>query len=381
MIGLNVLTHSRMQCRKACGERHHIAYQLGVRREIGEQPLRMGEAIHVALDQYAQFKLSGDMDAALEKAAKTIMRQYEHTPSWADNFKWKTEQEICLCLFYGYVWRWQDDDVEIVATEQAFSLPIVNPDTGRTSRNYTFAGKLDKIILWQAANAVMEHKTTDASLDPDSDYWSRLRIDTQISGYYLAANELGYDVRTVVYDVIRKPGIRPLESVPCTDEHNRRIIIDSNGQRMFKASGEPYLSADPKKGRFAQSRPETIQEFGDRLIKDIRERPDFYYARREIPRLGCDIHDFRRELWSIQQSMKAEENNGWHFRNSDACLKPYPCPYREPCWNGWNFEGGPPEGFTVVKNVHPELGEHYADSTATKGTTENAAQGSPIAAV
>jgi hypothetical protein len=193
-----------------------------------------------------------------------------------------------------------------------FDLPIINPETGRPSNTYRFAGKIDRIIDTPQGFMILETKTTGESIEPDSDYWLRLRIDTQISGYILAARKLGYDVQSVMYDVIRKPSIRV-------------------------------------------TKKETIEQYAERLYNDLAERPGFYFARREIPRLESDLDEFRSELWRISKDVRDSELASFFYRNTSACLAPYKCAYWPLCTNGFTPSSTLPDGFTTVSDVHPEL--------------------------
>lgn len=351
-MNLELLTHSRMQCRKTCSKKHWIEYTLGVRKAIASTPLRFGDNIHEALDLHAQGAVDGDSSNGVENGIAEIVRRYQDKPPFFTQDEWLLEREKAVRLFIGYVQRWgTEPDWEVIATEQAFTLPIINPETGHASRTFRFAGKIDKIVrLPDGRLAIVEHKTTGDSIDADSDYWPRLRIDTQISGYFHAAQQLGYDVQTCIYDVIRKPSIRPKK-------------LSKQDRQSWMATGKYYGE------RFdfnANVTTETPEMYGARLSKDIEERPDFYYARKEIPRLNADIDDFAAELWYQAKSINDEQRNGYIFRNSAACLHPYPCPYRDACWYGHDFEESAPEGFIYVTEKHPELGDlNNATCTAT----------------
>lgn len=340
--GLTILTHSRMQARKACSERHYVSYTLGIRRDLTEQPLRMGQAVHHGLDVLHK---TGSADEAM----MAVDENYAVLPDYIDDFDWRLEHETCRRMLWGYVWRWGDEEAELVASELSFNLPIVNPATGRAGQ-YRFAGKIDKIVRVGGVWKVREHKTTGVSIAADADYWRKLRIDTQISGYYLAAHALGFPVESVEYDVLRKPGIEPKKIVNA----DRKAWRETG--RYF---GEEFAYDDGVER-------ETVRMWGARFAQAMTEAPDEYFARRDIPRLESDIDQFKQELWSIAHSMHEEYREGWHFRNSDACLTPFPCPYREPCWNGWDFASGLPQGFVAVDNIHPELGEKdYANCAPT----------------
>ncbi len=136
-----LLTHSRMACAKACLRRHYYAYELGLRRDIDSQPLRMGSAVHLGLDLLAQGKTFDD-------AATAIRTNYSEIAGWCTTIdfleEWLVECETCVRLVRGYVWRWGDDGAAIVATEQFFDIPLVNPKTGSASTIWRLAGKIDK---------------------------------------------------------------------------------------------------------------------------------------------------------------------------------------------------------------------------------------------
>lgn len=331
--GHDMLTNSRLACYKRCPREHLYRYELGIRPDNDAQPLRMGQAFHKGLDLRAA---GADTDSAIIAACS----DYETLPLWANTDEavadWMTEREIVARLLTGYWWYWEGVEAipeitvaEVIATEQAFCLPLVNPETGMPSRNFQIAGKIDKIVrLADGRVAVMEHKTTGDSIESDSDYWRRLKIDQQISLYYLAARALGHDVQTVLYDVARKPGIRP------------RLLTKAECATF----GQDY-SLKPR---------ETPSQFGDRLSGDIAERPTHYFARREIPRLTADIDEFRHELWQMQQQLRESQKAGRWFRNTSSCMTMGRCAYFGPCSDGHDFTHAP-SGMVRVGNLHPEL--------------------------
>lgn len=329
----NLLTHSRMVSFKTCPRKHHYEYIAGIRRDIDGAPLRMGSALHEGIDILKSGR-------SLDEACQVVYQNYANVPAWATTDEaieeWTVECEIVLRLVTAWQWRWQTDIIEVIATEQAFELPLINPATGAKSRTWNIAGKIDGIVrLADGRIAVMETKTTSDDLSPDSDFWRRLRMDQQISHYMLAARTLGYAVETVYYDVLRKPGIRPKLIGKGDDKHR-----------------------------------ETASEYGDRLSIDISERPDFYLARREIPRLDSDLEEFRSELWDIGKAI----SEGRSYRNTAACVSPYRCAYLNICSDNLDVSSHTPSGFVrLTSSLHPELAgaNHDNDRTAAQ-TTANA---------
>jgi hypothetical protein len=369
--GSNVLTGSRIGCFQTCPRKEFYSYGLGIRREVSAHYFRTGNAVHSGLDMRAK---GHSQDEAIAAATST----YEQLPTWAttdeQKHEWAIEREIVARLLSGYFWYWEHDGVrpdlrvdQIIETEGPFEIAIRNPETGRASTSFNFAGKRDKIVkLGDGRLAVMEHKTTGDDIGVESDYWRRLRIDSQISGYMLAAKTQGHDVQTVLYDVIRKPTIAP-KQIPLLDEQALKIVVDqATGERMLKSNikkdgtpgaghGEPYQAGNAEKGWILLTRVETPEEFGNRLTDDIAQRPEFYFARQEIPRLEADLDEFSTQLWQIQQQMRESYQKGRHFRNTSACIGKGRCEFLDLCHQGIDLSQGIPAGFRQVTTVHEEL--------------------------
>ena len=340
------LTHSRMASFKACRRRHWWEYEVGLRRQTDARALRVGTAVHTGLDV-----LKGGF--GLPEAIEAIGDLYVDVPDSADPYDWSIEQETIEALVAGYEWRWRLAPLVVEATEQVFRLPLPNPETGASSTVWDVAGRIDGIVQVEDGRlAVLEHKTTSDSLDPDSDYWRRLQLDHQITLYVWAARQLGYQIETVLYDVIRKPSIRP-EQVPLLDADGLKIVLDANGERVMTIQGRPRQTGDRALGYTLQSRPMTPEEWGHKLLGDIYQRPEYYYARVEIARLDSDIADFIDELWDIQKILRDAQSRGRWYKtvSRDTCSY---CPYFGLC-SSKHDPAKVPEGFVKITNVNPEL--------------------------
>jgi len=353
--GRHLITNSRSQCFKACPRKHFFKYVLGIRKEPSEA-LRMGSAVHEALDVY---KTTGDEQAAVDAIFDNYQKLLERVTSDEYIDALMLERTKCAELTKGWIWRWGNDPaIEIIASEIPFDLPIVNPRTGYPNRNHRNAGKIDGICNVDGRLLLIEHKTCSESIEQGADYWDRLKLDEQITRYMLAARSMDYNVSGVFYDVIRKPSISLLSTIPLRDGDGLKIVLDGNGERALKKNGDPIQSANKEKGYVVQTRPETVLEYGDRLANDIRERPEFYFARVEIPRLEHELAEMRNEIWQVAQQIRDAEKHGYHFRNSSSCKAPYKCEFLEVCTSGTDLtEGSLPEGFERIENVNPELME------------------------
>jgi hypothetical protein len=340
-----LLTNSSVSSFKKCRKRYDYEYNYGIRGKVDGKALRIGTAGHNALEAWKQ-------EEKIEAAIDNIEWTYATYDMPQDEFLF--EMQTVKCLIVGYGWRWQDAPLKILATEQKFQIHICNPATGFGSKSYDLAGKIDGIVELQDGRlAVQEHKFLSESIDADSDLWQRMQIDQQITIYVIAARQLGFDVATVLYDVIRKPTIKPTP-VPVLDENGMKIVLDVQGNRPMTARGQFYQAGNSEKGLTLQLREMTVDEWGKKLLADIYERPDFYYVRKELPRLDSDLEEFKTELWDTQKTVSEAWNKDRFYRTVDFNTCPY-CPFMSLCLSKWKTNDPLPEGFKIVEIVHQEL--------------------------
>jgi hypothetical protein len=352
-----------------------IAYILGIRPAEEAHYFRTGHAFHTGLDVRSRGE-------SVHKAIMGALEQYDRdTPHTSDEQvkeRFAVEREVMTRLLSGYFWRWEkmDSEIEVIASELPFELKIVHPYSGLAHPVFVIAGKIDKIIrLPDGRLAVMEHKTTSDDIDPTSNYWRRLRLDIQISIYCLAARMLGYEVDTILYDVVRKPSFSKPKQL--TQSQTKELIETGKYFTKFADDSEPMLVGEyavTPSGQDADyltvncdravvtkhtrgiSIAETLGMYGDRISADMGRRYDTYFARREIPRLISDMQDTQLDLWHYAEMIFDNyESNRWP-RNDDACVSFGTCPYFDLCTGGFDFNSSVlPEGFIRVEDVHQEL--------------------------
>lgn len=314
------------------------------------------------------------MDAVIRQ----LNQAYEHVPLSKTKDEWLAERAILLYSCAGYNWHYADDDFEVVAEEIQFSIPVRNPKTGRALPNVVLDGRIDKLV--RSPNGlyyVDEHKSTSKAIDPDSLYWRHLRLDTQTLLYTYAAQQLQlagdleeYGIKPtdplisgVRYDAWHKPQIRPKK---LTQAESKKFV--ETGEYMgdkfeVKESYEDkenkllhlHINQEPaeiepgaKEGTFAIR--ETPDMYGARLLKDIGERPEFYFQRKEIDRTAQDIEKFQRQIVSIYHTLKfIERNNGW-WEDESQCEATFRCSNIDLCYNNVDLsDGHVPEGFRLTK--------------------------------
>lgn len=343
-----LITHSRLDTFKTCRKKHWFSYEQKIRRVDDAKALRMGSAHHEAIELLA----TGN---SIEAACEAIYKRYQYCPANTEEMEWRYEEETLVRLACGYAWRWQNDELRYHAVEQSFRLRLNNPETGKPTPSFDLGGKIDGIVeLNDGRLAVKESKLYGEDIGTDSHVWKRMKLDHQVTLYVLAARRLGYEVDTVLYDVTRKPTIKPTD-VPILDGDGLKVVVDAAGDRVKNSSKDTWRqTADKEKGYAIVSRPMSTTEWGEKLANDIAERPDFYFSRVEIPRLQQDLDQFEVELWDMQQMLRdAQLKERWYRTvNKNTCQF---CDAFDLCCQNWQPGESLPEWFQILGTQNPEL--------------------------
>lgn len=223
----------------------------------------------------------------------------------------------CRGLMRGYAARWADSQYEIESVEETVESELLNPETGRRSRSFRVAGKIDVKGWYQGRRVIFDHKTTsDEIADPASPYWRQLTIEAQPTHYMLIEWLNGRKVDDAVWDVIRKPGIAP-KGVAKKDLSQ---VTASGWHFGYQVSPESLAE-------LRATERETLEMYEYRLAYDCTvDRPERYFQRRSVPRLDSEIHEYARELWEHGQEILHARNTERYARNSGACMA-----YGRPC--------------------------------------------------
>lgn len=354
----NRLTHSQIRAYRTCPRKHQLLYVEGIKPEEDATALYLGTLVHYGLDLWKEGLMNGMPATALSRFVLGEVRARFQTTDERRLLAYQTAE----ALLWSYMWRWEEQDhqYEYKASEMVFEIPLINPATGAQSKTFTLSGKIDGLVkLPDGRLALIEHKTTGSNIDPEEDYWKRLRIDSQISLYFEAARYLGWNVETIVYDVIRKPRMR-LSQIELRDEDGLKLVCDANGERVRTKDGKKWReSGDAAQGYVLQTREETIHEFVERLTRELQEKPESYFARREIPRHGSDLVEAQFERWQYAAMIRESRNANRWPRNDASCIGFGHCEFFGLCSNGQTYSDGDPvpPGFYSRKSVHEEIDE------------------------
>lgn len=207
-------------------------------------------------------------------------------------------------MLAGYDARWSADmdRYEVLGVEEEFVAPVRNPETGMPSRTWVLGGKVDVRVrdLETGGVLVVEHKTTSVDAGPGSDYLKRLRMDGQVTVYYAGAGTLGDAVEGCLYDVLVKPGQRPLKATP----------VES---RKFTKDGRLYAQQ--------RDRDETPDEYRLRLAEAVSAAPNDFFLRARVVRLEDEMRDGMADVWQTGRAIRDSILAGSHPRNPGSCVR------------------------------------------------------------
>lgn len=223
----------------------------------------------------------------------------------------------CRALLHGYHAKWGNNQYQPTAVERMVQSELFNPKTNAKSRTFTLAGVLDVVAEYNGKANLIDHKTTSSDIeDPCGPYWENLQIDGQVSHYMLLEWLNARKVDECVWDVVRKPSISPKKLTKA-----EKALVTSSRKYFDKPISDDTIFA------LASDDRETLEMYEARLIHDCtKERPNWYFQRRTIPRLDAEILEYAGELWDHCQDIIHTRATERHLRNPGACFT-----YSTPC--------------------------------------------------
>lgn len=325
---LAVLSNSALACYRECPRKFKYRYKMLRRPRRADEALRFGSFFHCGLN--AWWSCDGDAGDKLACAVEAMRARAEEKPEDADPFELVKAEELML----GYSARWGNEAYETVAVEKVFDVPLVNPDTGATSKTYRLSGAIDVIARRHGKVYHVEHKTTASDISPGTDYWRKVSaLDPQVSTYQAAMKAIGIEASETLYDVIRKVGLRPLKATP---EESRKYTKDG---LLYKTQ------------RLADEGPE---EFRERVRAAIAEDPAKHFARGPVVRLEDDEREHAGDVWMTAAMIRESENVGRFPRSPGACERFHRlCSYFDVCSGVASIDDD--QLFRTAETPHEEL--------------------------
>ena len=264
----DIWTVTRLKTYQICPFKEVLRYHEKLALVRGRAALAFGTAIHKGLE-------TRDIDLALN----LLINDYPKTQEEADE---QDQAYVTVkALLEGYFNRYEPFKEH--KPEYQFELPMM---TGKgKSTTLAIAGKVDDLVKIDGRWWIVEYKTASRL---DGSYFDRLYVDSQITMYMYAMQRLGFNPAGVIYRVIRKPSIRRKQN-------------------------------------------ETNDAFCERLLKDINERPDFYFMERQLFRDTKDLKEFEHTLYLEAMQERNMRKKGNAFRHTVSCSMYGACEYLPIC--------------------------------------------------
>lgn len=259
-------------------------------------------------------------------------------------------------MIRGYHDRWRHEQFEVLAVESTVTADLLNLQNQPPSRSRSFrlGGKIDvRLRDPHGRIIVMDHKTTSDDIDDQaSPFWRMLEINSQASHYlYLEwLNERKVDF--ALWDVVRKPGIRPRK---LTNAEAKQFVAPA----PWTWFGLPVSAADRDAMLLDPDHRETPAMYEARVYAECLEKPDRYFGRRMVPRLDESLIEHGLTVWNDSQDILATRRSGHHRKNHNACMNyGKPCKFLGICSG---YDSPDSSNWTQKANVHSELPELEGD--------------------
>ena len=379
---MQILSATHINTFKACPQRYNLRYVLGLKpiedtdsQRFGTYWHKIQEVINLKTgDPCCDCKADGPTSeigcvicggthkvgelTGMDLVTVYLNDAYSSVPMGKTPEDAEVERITLLYSLIGYQWYYQDKHVDyrIISQETKFSLPLCSPFSKRKLPNVCVNGVIDKILSDGDGIFIKELKSTSNAIEPDSDYWKHLTLDTQTLLYMWAGRQLGYPNIQLLYDVWHRPAIRPkmltqAESksfVETKDYCNQKFTVVHNDAGTVINDDVVQVEAGKKEGTFAIR--ETPEMFGARLLQDITERPTFYFCSKAIPRTDADIQQFEKDLFNMYNTIRTMTKTNSFWCNEHSCENKYKCSYIDLCYNHVQVDpANPPAGFECTR--------------------------------
>ena len=328
------LTFSAITAFQACPRSYELAYVERLTPADYAPALAVGSAFHAGI---AALHLGRPLDEALAIAADVVRSAWERATAAAPiapdatvrSSPARDAAKVSAMIVgwherYFAVWNGtvaaRDRAVEMLEAEIVLEAPLRSPTTGRPSRLFLLAGRLDGLVRLREGG---DDGFGDAAADGIWVYEAKT-TSTEINE---AAESFSLSVQPVLYQVLAEAYFGPhmgsvLGSV--IDLVKKPVIRTRNG--------------------------ESPEEYRERAVAAYREEPDRFF-RRVV--LRADEGRRREALtvaWGVARSIRESEKHGFLSKRGPACRTSYgPCRFERLCWRDDR------SGYVEKKSAHEEL--------------------------
>ncbi len=297
------ISNSAKNCFSDCTYAYYLNYIRLLSPKKTPEPLFWGGLVHEVLAAYDR----GGLKAAELHIAELRISFENNSDAFLSMDLEQLDRmlEVLLGVAQGYALVYEKDEEKYLTyeVEQQFKIPLAN--------GHFLVGKLDKLVKRIEDDVIMLWERKTAARTGDA-YYKALPLDNQLKTYILAVQKTHKKkITKVVYDVIKKPQIRPRKT-------------------------------------------ETAEAFAIRLGAAYLLDREKLYERRIIWLKQKSVDDYEEELNKFAMTLDLYEKHNLYIPHHPKNRIGH-CSYFPICMNGDE------SGFFVRKNLNPELMSIDAD--------------------
>lgn len=314
---METLTHSKRQsfmtCRRYFYYRNELQIELRHKKPGRRRGTVFGDALQAArdletVDLHDDDTIGSEFDTQgqrVDAAYDEIDRAYDELMLHANDQETVDELEVervkIRVMVAAYIRRYGT----LPRREVEYRLPLVNPDTGRSSRTFQRGGKIDGLeVISDKRARLIEDKFVGQI---QRVMIERLPLDAQVTEYVDALLSRGWTAE-VQYRHTRFPQLNPR-----------------------KGKVAPALTPSGKPSTAKTVAPELLWEFEARLEVDVLERPEFYFDQQVLVFPPETLEEFRRERWQIGKDIIEARRTDRFYKNPSRCWEYGGCEFIPLC--------------------------------------------------
>ena len=281
------LSNSQLNTFNTCKRRYYEEY-VNRRQPIRfYQAIEIGKAFHSGVEKMVECK---ELEPAIKLARGRLWDVDKTTFGQPEYSMLEVDTIVLQGMLEAYYKKWFVSDmaknVKYLQTEERYTLPIVDPDSGRASTKWRYTLISDAVIENSEGIWIIDYKTKSKL---SSGYLDRLDIDNQGMSYiYFMEKVLGKKIEGMLYRIVKKPGIR-------------------------------------------QTKKESRNDYLQRLRGVYIERESEYLVERVVRRQQWKLDEFERELWDKTRDVGRCLSSGVFSKDTNACTGLGTCPYMKLC--------------------------------------------------
>jgi RecB family exonuclease len=277
-----------------CRTKWDYAWNQKLKPKTPNDKLWFGTLFHKYLESYytnfSQAQALNDMKKLFDETTTDGMEQVEIDELW--------ELAYNVAENYFATWAKEDNKVEVLATELQFAIPL--------SDTITYTGTIDLVVKDSYGRVYFyDHKTTSNV----ESYEKRASMDRQISRYWWALQQLGYNVDGFIYNIV-------LKDYPLPPTVLKNGSLSQN--KSQKTTYELYLSEIQQRGLD----PNDYREILDHL-KVVGNR---FFKRLSVTRTQSEIDNAIQEMLDVTYDMDGARV----YRNITKDCS-WDCPFQSIC--------------------------------------------------